>query len=109
MSTARVFDLERRTLDANPELRGGRLGPASRFTQDWPHWEMHPAGEELVVLASGSVELELEDPNGERTQLALRGRGAVLIPRGSWHWARVHAPSEMWFVTYGEGTRQRAR
>ena len=98
-----------RTLGANPELRGGRLVTASRFDADWPHWEMHPAGEELVVLAAGSVDLELENASGTRSTLQLRGRGAVLIPRGTWHWARVHEPSEMWFVTYGEGTRHRAR
>jgi mannose-6-phosphate isomerase-like protein (cupin superfamily) len=130
MSAARVFDLETtyvhlsdgpdaklapvtpdfwRTLDGNPELRGGRLVTAHRFTEDWPHWEMHPAGEELVVLVAGSLDLELEDPRGERRLLPLRGRGAVLIPRGTWHWARVHEPSEMWFVTYGEGTQHRGR
>jgi hypothetical protein len=96
------------TIDSNAELRGGRLVTASRFAADWPHWEMHPAGEELVVLTSGSVDLVLEDSAGAHTTLPLRERGAVLIPRGTWHWARVHAPSEMWFVTYGEGTRHRA-
>jgi hypothetical protein len=97
------------TLDANPALRSGRLVTAHRFAEDWAHWEMHPAGEELVVLASGALDLVLEDAAGVQTTLALRGRGAVLIPRGTWHWARVHEPSEMWFVTYGEGTRHRGR
>jgi mannose-6-phosphate isomerase-like protein (cupin superfamily) len=95
------------TISANPALRGGRLVTASRFTADWPHWEMHPAGEELVVLSSGALDLVLEGADGAHTALALRGRRAVLIPRGTWHWARVHEPSEMWFVTYGEGTRHR--
>jgi hypothetical protein len=130
MSAPRVFDLETtyvhlsdgpaaklapvtpdfwQTIDASPELRGGRLVTAHRFTQDWPHWELHPAGEELVVLVSGAVDLELEDARGARSTLPLRGRGALLIPRGTWHWARVHEPSELRFVTYGEGTRHRGR
>ncbi len=96
-----------RTLDEKPELRGGRLVTASRFTVDWPHWEMHPAGEELVMLVPGAVDLVLEEAGGAHRPLPLRGRGAVLIPRGTWHWARVHEPSEMWFVTYGEGTKHR--
>jgi len=96
------------TLDAKTELSGGRLVTASRFDADWPNWEMHPAGEELVMLVSGALDLVLEDPRGARTTLPLRGRGAVLIPRGTWHWARVREPSEMWFVTYGAGTQHRA-
>jgi hypothetical protein len=96
-----------RTLDEKPELHGGRLVTASRFTADWPHWEMHPAGEELVLLVTGALDLVLEDAGGARTTLPLRGRGAVLIPRGTWHWARVREPSELWFVTYGEGTQHR--
>jgi hypothetical protein len=97
------------TIDANEALSGGRLVTAFRFAEDWPYWEMHPAGEELAVLASGALDLVLEDPAGARTALTLRGRGAVLIPRGTWHWARVHEPSEMWFVTYGERTQHRER
>jgi hypothetical protein len=97
------------TIGARDDLRGGRLVTAHRFTADWPHWEMHPAGEELVVLGAGAVDLTLEDSAGARTTLALRGRGAVLIPRGTWHTARVREPSEMWFVTYGEGTQHRGR
>ena len=95
------------TINANPAVRGGRLVTAHRFAEDWEHWEMHPAGEELVVLTSGAINLVLEGANGVHTALPLRGRGAVLIPRGTWHWARVHEPSEMWFVTYGEGTQHR--
>jgi hypothetical protein len=97
------------TIDANPALRGGRLVTSHRFDADWPHWERHPAGEELVALISGAVDLVLESAGGARTTLPLRGRGAVLIPRGTWHWARVREPSEMWFVTYGQGTQHRAR
>ncbi|MFI5319913.1 MAG: cupin domain-containing protein [Myxococcota bacterium] len=97
-----------RTLDAKPELRGGRLVTAARFDADWPHWEMHPAGEELVMLVSGALDVVLEDATGQRATLPLRARGALLIPRGTWHWARVLEPSELWFVTYGEGTRHRA-
>jgi mannose-6-phosphate isomerase-like protein (cupin superfamily) len=96
-----------KTIDARPELARGRLVTATRFEADWPHWEMHPAGEELVMLVSGALDLVLDAPSGARTTLPLSGRCAVLIPRGTWHWARVHEPSEMWFVTYGEGTRHR--
>jgi hypothetical protein len=50
----------------------------------------------------------LEASDGRCGTLPLRGRGAVLVPRGTWHYAKVHDPCEMWFVTYGAGTRHRA-
>jgi hypothetical protein len=58
-----------RTIDANAELRGGRLVTAFRFSEDWTPWEMHPAGEELVVPGSGALDLVLEDASGGRTTL----------------------------------------
>lgn len=98
-----------RNIGAREDLRGGRLVTAARFREDWPHWEMHPAGEELVLLVAGSLDLVLEDPSGARTTLPLRSRGAVLVPRGTWDWARVHEPSELWFITVGEETVHRGR
>ena len=32
----------------------------------------------------------------------------VIIPKGVWHTARVHAPTTMLFVTPGEGTKNAA-
>lgn len=76
------------------------------FTEDWPTWEMHPHGDEFVYLLAGSVELLLE--RGSEVQaLVLHGSGAVLVPRGVWHTARVRLPSRMLHVTRGEGTETR--
>jgi hypothetical protein len=76
------------------------------FTTDWPTWEMHPHGDEFVYLLAGSVELLLEESTGMKS-LALRGTGAVIVPRGIWHTAKVHAPSRMLHVTLGAGTETR--
>ena len=76
------------------------------FTTDWPTWEMHPHGDEFVYLLAGSVELLLEESTGVKS-LALRGTGAVIVPRGIWHTAKVHAPSRMLHVTLGAGTETR--
>ena len=76
------------------------------FTADWPTWEMHPDGDEFVYLLAGSVELLLQKSAGVKT-LALLGRGAVIVPRGVWHTAKVHAPSRMLHVTRGAGTQTR--
>lgn len=80
----------------------------SEFTcdRDWSNWEMHPNGDEFVYLLSGDVELHLEMPSGIST-IRINDRGAVLVPRGIWHTAKVFAPSRMFFVTRGGGTEHR--
>ena len=77
------------------------------FSADWPTWEMHPNGDEFVYLLSGSIELLLEHDDGVRV-LAIADRGAVVVPRGVWHTARIRAPSRMLHVTLGAGTETRA-
>jgi mannose-6-phosphate isomerase-like protein (cupin superfamily) len=70
----------------------------------WPSWEMHPAGDELVVLIEGDTDLVLWR-DGSETVLRVDTPGRfVAIPRGVWHTARPHRPTTMLFVTPGEGT-----
>ena len=76
------------------------------FDADWSNWEMHPEGDEFVYLLSGSADLLLEEGTAIR-RVELRGRGAVLVPKGVWHTARIHAPSAMLHVTRGAGTQSR--
>ena len=76
------------------------------FTEDWPSWEMHPEGDEFVYLLSGAVELLLE--RGDTIErIVLDGIGAVLVPRGVWHTAKMRTPSRMLHVTRGAGTQTR--
>ena len=75
-------------------------------SSDWSSWEMHPNADEFVYLLSGSVELLLEEAAGVKS-VALAGRGAVVVPKGIWHTAKVLAPSRMLFVTMGSGTQHR--
>jgi hypothetical protein len=76
-------------------------------SSDWPNWEMHPDAEEFVYLLSGAAVLLLEQPDGPH-EVPLSGRGAVIVPRGIWHTAKVSQPSRMLFVTMGRGTQHRA-
>jgi mannose-6-phosphate isomerase-like protein (cupin superfamily) len=88
-------------------LGPGRLVTYYEFSEDWDSWEVHPKGDELVCLVSGAIDFILEEPEGD-TVVELRGPGAFLIvPSGTWHTARVPAPSAALFVTAGEGTEHR--
>jgi mannose-6-phosphate isomerase-like protein (cupin superfamily) len=93
-------------LGGRTDLQGGRLVVVTRETRDWPMWEMHPAGDEVVSLLSGAVDLVLQDGNTERI-VPLRGHATVIVPQGVWHRAIVREPGEMLFVTRGAGTQHR--
>lgn len=103
------------TVDADfwPALMSGRLGPVQRmvssfsYDKDWGSWERHPAGEELVMLLDGDVELVLEIEGGEKRVALTRPGSYVLVPTNTWHTAKVRAPSRMLFITPGEGTENR--
>lgn len=77
-----------------------------RCDGDWPSWEMHPQGDEFVYLLEGDIEFQLETVEGVVAQ-RIEGRGAVVVPRGVWHTAKVYRPSRMFFVTMGAGTQHR--
>jgi mannose-6-phosphate isomerase-like protein (cupin superfamily) len=84
----------------------GWLVSEFEFADDWPNWEMHPNADEFVYLLSGSVEVHLERADGLQ-KVALTGSGAVVVPRGVWHTAKVTEPSRMLHVTRGAGTELR--
>jgi oxalate decarboxylase/phosphoglucose isomerase-like protein (cupin superfamily) len=91
-----------------PQLEQGRLMSAFTFSEPWPTWERHPAGEELVMLLSGTATLVLDMPDGERaTQLQTPG-AYVLVPPNVWHTARTSVPTTLLFLTPGAGTEHRA-
>jgi mannose-6-phosphate isomerase-like protein (cupin superfamily) len=100
-----------------PRLMAGELGSfhheylvtSFSFDTDWPHWEMHPNGDEIVALMAGACTPVLEAPDGKQREVRLAEPGSfVLVPRGTWHIARVGGPTTMFFITPGEGTQHRA-
>jgi len=73
---------------------------------DWSNWEMHPNADEFVYLLSGDATLLLEFEGGTRS-VPLNGRAAVVVPKGTWHTAKVSAPSRPLIITLGAGTQHR--
>jgi mannose-6-phosphate isomerase-like protein (cupin superfamily) len=86
----------------------GRLVVMNRQAATWEQWERHPAGEEVVVLLSGRVDL-LQEIDGETRRVELRPGQAVINPANVWHTADVHEPGEGLFITPGRGTEHRPR
>ena len=78
------------------------------FSEAWPTWELHPKGDELVLLLHGDTEMALLTAGGEQT-VDLREPGDyIVVPRNTWHTARPRMPTSMLFFTPGEGTLNEA-
>lgn len=88
-------------------FKGHLLMSAFTFETDWETWELHPAGDEVVVLLSGEATFVLDIPNGTQ-QVTLTETGSyVIVPRGVWHTAKTTVPTRMLFFTAGQGTQNR--
>jgi mannose-6-phosphate isomerase-like protein (cupin superfamily) len=89
-----------------PDVNPGRLVSMFDFAEDWRNWERHPAGDELVILLSGSAEMLMEQEQGIlRKQLGNAG-DYVLVPKNTWHTVHTRRCA-MLFVTPGEGTEHK--
>jgi mannose-6-phosphate isomerase-like protein (cupin superfamily) len=81
----------------------GRLVCVLAQEETWDSWERHPAGEEVVVLLSGRVDL-VQELDGAEHVVELHPGEAAINPPGVWHTARVHEPGVGLFITPGRGT-----
>ena len=97
------------TAGRRPDLEHGHMVMAFSFAAPWDTWEMHPQGEEVVLLLSGEATFVLETDRGlERVRLSRTGE-FVVVPRGTWHTADAAEPTTMLFITAGAGTQHRPR
>ena len=70
-------------------------------------WEMHPAGDEILYLISGEIDIVLTERDGDRV-VALKAGDACIVPRGTWHRQVVSQPADLLGITFGKGTEHRA-
>ena len=89
------------------DFAGRTLISCHSFEDDWPTWEMHPNGDEFVVLLSGDVTVVFAGRCDDEVVRLSEPGTFVIVPRGVWHTAKVRKPAEMLFVTPGEGTENR--
>ncbi|WP_430386995.1 cupin domain-containing protein [Blastomonas fulva] len=99
-------DYEARTAGDGIE---GRLVSQFSFDEPWTMWEMHPAGDELVLCTMGTMTLHQEHPDGTVTTLELGPGDYAINPPGVWHTADVEGGATAVFITAGSGTQVRAR
>lgn len=92
-------------LDAKYDnFRSHSLVSVYGFESAWNMWERHPAGDEVVVLLSGSATMTIRKQGGEEVVTLTEPGSFVVIPRNTWHTAETSEPTRMLFITPGEGT-----
>lgn len=87
----------------------GRLVSAFTFTESWDSWEMHPAGDEVVICLDGEMTLHQEMADGETRTVTLTAAEYAVNPPGCWHTADIEGEATALFITAGEGTQHRPR
>ncbi len=86
----------------------GRLVSMYTFEDPWDVWEMHPEGDEVVLVLDGTMTLH-QELDGERTTLTLEAGEYAVNPPGAWHTADVDGSARVLFITAGMGTQHRPR
>lgn len=77
------------------------------YSEDWPSWENHVNGDEIVYLLSGETEFFLELPEGTTSVVLDKPGQYVKVPKNTWHTAKTSVETTMLFITAGEGTQIR--
>lgn len=78
------------------------------FESDWASWEIHPKGDEMVMLIEGEITLVLDTATGEQSQQLSHAGDYIVIPKNTWHTARTSTLAKVLFITPGEGTEHKS-
>jgi mannose-6-phosphate isomerase-like protein (cupin superfamily) len=95
-------------------IDGYTVGAIPLIDGPGPHGgEVHPDGDELLYVVSGTMELILDDGDertvGAETRILLRAGDAYVVPRDVWHRLESVEPSFLVHVTPGPNGGHRAR
>ncbi len=90
-------------------IDGMSVGAPAIELGDPPHGgEMHPDGDELLIVVSGAVTLSLELADGT-TDVDLGPGDAVIVPQGVWHQLITREPGQLIHITPGPDGKARPR
>ena len=87
----------------------GRLVTMHTFTASWDSWEMHPAGDEVVLCLSGAMTLHQLFSDSTTQQVTIGAGEYAINPPGVWHTADIAGAATALFITAGAGTENRPR
>lgn len=87
----------------------GRLVSLYDFSQSWQSWEVHPAGDEVVVCLAGEMTLIQQLEDGATRSVNLEAGQYAINPAGVWHTADASGSVTALFITAGQGTMNRPR
>lgn len=89
------------------EFAGHELISCHDFTEDWASWEMHPAGDEIVVLLSGALQFIWQEGEVQHVRELNQAGQFLVIPKGHWHTAKTSVASRALFITPGQATQHK--
>ncbi len=69
-----------KTIAQNPAA-GGTLVTVTRGNGDWNQWEMHPKGDEVLILLEGELQMIFEKFDGHETFNLYPG-ATLIVPAG---------------------------
>ncbi len=103
-------DLEAMLVSAQPDppvaVTGLTIGIAT-MTENAPHGgEMHPDGDEVLYLISGSVNVVFEHETIDA--VAMKPGDGLIVPKGTWHRVDILEPSQIFYATPGPRGEYRA-
>ena len=86
----------------------GRLVMIETSPTNWPVWECHTEGDELVIVLEGQADF-IQEIDGVARQMPVSVGSAVINPAGVWHTANVRQPLRAIYITPCPGTQHRPR
>lgn len=89
----------------------GYLVSAYEFDQDWDSWENHVNGDEFIFCVSGSLTFVLETTVKNKVKIEkqkLKAGEFFIVPKNTWHTAKITKKCKVLFVTWGYGTKHRS-
>src|SRR6185295_5317750 len=67
-------------------------------------WEMHPAGDEILLMLTGELDVEYSDGSCRGSSALRSGRG-VVMPKGVWHRLLLREPGLLMVLSPSQGTK----
>jgi quercetin dioxygenase-like cupin family protein len=86
----------------------GRLVMIETTASDWPAWERHSAGDEIVIVLEGEA-VFIQEIDGEERRTPVGPGSTIINPAGVWHTADVERPMKAIYITPCPSTEHRAR